>query len=44
MPLDRYQMAEHFQTGVNLTKAYKGERFVEDKHALGHKPTARLIR
>ena len=21
MPLDRYQMAEHFQTGVNLTKA-----------------------
>lgn len=24
MPLDRYQMAEHFQTGVNLTKARAG--------------------
>ena len=24
MPLDRYQMAEYFQTGVNLTKARGG--------------------
>lgn len=28
MPLDRYQMAEHFQTGVNLTKAGAGYMFL----------------
>lgn len=28
MPLDRYQMAEHFQTGVNLTKARAGYMFL----------------
>jgi DNA-binding transcriptional LysR family regulator len=28
MPLDRYQMAEHFQTGVNLTKARVGYMFL----------------
>jgi DNA-binding transcriptional LysR family regulator len=28
MPLDRYQMAEHFQTGVNLTKARVGFMFL----------------
>ena len=28
MPLDRYQMAEHFQTRVNLTKARVGYRFL----------------
>ncbi len=27
-PLDRYQMAEHFQTGVNLTKARVGYMFL----------------
>jgi DNA-binding transcriptional LysR family regulator len=28
VPLDRYQMAEHFQTGVNLTKARAGYMFL----------------
>jgi DNA-binding transcriptional LysR family regulator len=28
MPLSRYQMAEHFQTGVNLTKARVGYMFL----------------
>ena len=28
MPLERYQMAEHFQTGVNLTKARVGFMFL----------------
>lgn len=28
MPLDRYQMAEHFQTGINLTKARVGYMFL----------------
>jgi DNA-binding transcriptional LysR family regulator len=28
VPLDRYQMAEHFQTGVNLTKARAGYIFL----------------
>lgn len=28
MPLDRYQVAEHFQTGVNLTKARVGYMFL----------------
>jgi hypothetical protein len=28
MPLGRYQMAEHFQTGVNLTKARVGFMFI----------------
>jgi DNA-binding transcriptional LysR family regulator len=28
MPLDRYQMAEHYQTGVNLTKARVGYMFL----------------
>jgi hypothetical protein len=28
MPLGRYQMAEHFQTGVNLTKARVGFMFL----------------
>lgn len=28
MPLDRYQLAEHFQTGVNLTKARVGYMFL----------------
>jgi LysR family hca operon transcriptional activator len=28
MPLDKYQMAEHFQTGVNLTKAHVGYMFL----------------
>ncbi len=28
MPLDSYQMAEHFQTGVNLTKARVGYMFL----------------
>ena len=28
VPLDRYQMAEHFQTGVNLTKAGAGYMFL----------------
>ena len=28
MPLDRYQMAEHFQTGINLTKARVGFMFL----------------
>jgi hypothetical protein len=28
IPLDRYQMAEHFQTGVNLTKARAGYMFL----------------
>ena len=28
MPLDRYQWAEHFQTGVNLTKARVGYMFL----------------
>jgi hypothetical protein len=28
MPLGRYQMAEHFQTGVNLTRARVGIMFL----------------
>jgi DNA-binding transcriptional LysR family regulator len=28
MPLDRYQMAEHYQTGINLTKARVGYMFL----------------
>jgi DNA-binding transcriptional LysR family regulator len=28
MPLDRYQMTEHFQTGVNLTRARVGIMFL----------------
>jgi len=28
MPLDRYQIAEHFQTGINLTKARVGYMFL----------------
>ena len=28
MPLDRYQMAEHYQTGVNLTKPRVGYMFL----------------
>jgi hypothetical protein len=28
MPLERYQMAEHHQTGVNLTKARVGYMFL----------------
>jgi DNA-binding transcriptional LysR family regulator len=28
IPLDRYQMAEHFQTGVNLTRARVGIMFL----------------
>ena len=43
MPLDRYQMAEHFQTGINLTKARVGYMFLPSS-AKGFVPDGVVLR